>query len=73
MIAGGLAGVLGTILIKAFDGSWVPLGIYTFVLAGITFVTTLITPETLRRDLMRVADAIDDVRAGAADEMKVDL
>ena len=26
VIAGGLAGVLGAVLIKAFDGSWVPLG-----------------------------------------------
>ena len=34
VIAGGLAGVLGAALIKWFDGSWVPLGVYTFVLAA---------------------------------------
>jgi MHS family metabolite:H+ symporter-like MFS transporter len=63
VIAGGLAGVLGAYLIKAFDGSWLPLGIYTFVLAAITFATTFVTPETVRRDLTRINDALDDVRA----------
>ena len=63
VIAGGLAGVLGAILIAAFDGSWVPLGIYTFVLAAITFGTTFIAPETQGRDLLQVEDALDDVRA----------
>ena len=33
VIAGGLAGVLGARLIATYDGSWVPLGIYTFILA----------------------------------------
>lgn len=57
VIAGGLAGVLGAILIKVFDGSWVPLAIYAFVLAAITLATTFVTPETLRRDLTRIEDA----------------
>jgi hypothetical protein len=64
MIAGGLAGVLGAILIAAFDGSWVLRGVYTFVLAAITFGTTFIAPETQGRDLLQVEDALDDVRAG---------
>ncbi len=63
VIAGGLAGVLGAILIAAFDGSWVPLGVYMFVLAAITFGTTFIAPETQGRDLLQVEDALDDVRA----------
>lgn len=63
VIAGGLAGILGAILIKTYDGSWVPLGIYTFVLAVITLATTFITPETVRRDLTEVPDALDEVRA----------
>ena len=46
VIAGGLAGVLGAYLIKVYGGSWVPLGVYTFVLAGITMATTFVTPET---------------------------
>ena len=64
VIAGGLAGILGAVLIKAYDGSWVPLGIYTFVLAAITFATTFVTPETVRRDLTQIPDALDEVRAG---------
>lgn len=62
VIAGGLAGVLGAYLIKVYDGSWVPLAIYTFVLAAITFATTFVTPETLGRDLTRIPDALDDTR-----------
>ena len=64
VIAGGLAGVLGAALIKWFDGSWVPLAVYTFVLAGITFATTFITPETRGRDLIPVEDALDELTAG---------
>ena len=64
VIAGGLAGVLGAIFIAAFDGSWLPLGVYTFVLAAITFETTFIAPETQGCDLLQVEDALDDVRAG---------
>jgi MHS family metabolite:H+ symporter-like MFS transporter len=63
VIAGGLAGVLGAYLIKVYNGSWLPLAIYTFVLAAITFVTTFVTPETLQRDLTRIPDALDDARA----------
>ncbi|HEY5980337.1 MAG TPA: MFS transporter [Microlunatus sp.] len=65
VIAGGLAGVLGAILIKEFDGSWVPLAIYAFVLAAITFATTFITPETKGRDLTELGDALDRQPVGA--------
>ena len=55
VIAGGLAGVLGAVPDQGRpDGSWVPLGVYTFVLAAITFATTFITPETRGRDLTRL-------------------
>ena len=57
VIAGGLAGVLGAILIKTFDGSWVPLAIYAFILAAITLATTFVTPETVARDLTQLDDA----------------
>jgi MFS transporter, MHS family, metabolite:H+ symporter len=60
VIAGGLAGVLGAYLIKVSGGSWVPLGVYTFVLAAITMATTFVTPETRERDLTRLNDALDD-------------
>lgn len=62
VLAGGLAGILGAILIKAYDGSWVPLGIYTFVLSVITLATTFVTPETAGRDLTAIPDALDEVR-----------
>jgi MHS family metabolite:H+ symporter-like MFS transporter len=66
VIAGGLAGVLGAYLIKAYGGSWVPLAVYTFVLGAITLATTFVTPETVRRDLTRIEDALDDqTKAGA--------
>ncbi len=60
VIAGGLAGVVGAYLIKVSGGSWVPLGVYTFVLAAITMATTFVTPETRERDLTRLNDALDD-------------
>ena len=60
VIAGGLAGVLGAYLIKVSGGSWVPLGVYTFVLAAITMATTFVTPETRERDLTRLNDQLDD-------------
>ncbi|GAA3633189.1 MFS transporter [Microlunatus ginsengisoli] len=62
VIAGGLAGVLGAVLIKAYDGSWIPLAIYAFGLAAITFATTFITPETKGRDLTRLPDALVENR-----------
>jgi MFS transporter, MHS family, metabolite:H+ symporter len=64
VIAGGLAGVLGAILIKEFNGSWVPLAIYTLV-GVITFVTTFFTPETKGRDLTRIPDALHELRQEA--------
>ena len=60
----GTAATEGAALIDWFDGSWVPLGVYTFVLAAITFATTFITPETRGRDLIPVEDALDEVKAG---------
>lgn len=63
VIAGGLAGVLGAYLIKAYDGSWVPLAIYTLVLSVITLASTFVTPETVARDLTLINDAVDDAPA----------
>nr|WP_276610621.1 MFS transporter [Kineococcus siccus] len=66
VIAGGLAGVLGAILIAEFDGSWVPLAIYTAVLAAITLGTTFLATETRARDLTSVEDALDEHRLAVA-------
>jgi hypothetical protein len=63
VIGGGLAGVLGVLLIEQFDGSWVPLVGYAFVLTIITFATTFITPETKAPDLTNLPDALHEIRA----------
>jgi len=57
VLAGGIAPVFGAYLIGAFSGSWVPIAIYVFVLAAITFGTTFIVPETRSRDLTLLGDA----------------
>ncbi|MCP3425091.1 MHS family MFS transporter [Rothia sp. AR01] len=62
VLAGGLAGVVGASLIKAFDGSWIPLAAYTLLLALITLATTFRVPETRGRDLT----VLDDARAASA-------
>lgn len=60
VLAGGLAPVLGAWLIAVSGGSWIPLAIYVFVLAAITFGTTFIVPETRGRDLTLLYDAPED-------------
>ncbi len=60
LIAGGLAGVLGALLLRQFSDSWVPVGIYMLVLAAITTLATFLTPETRGRDLSATEDAVDD-------------
>ena len=57
VLAGGIAPVFGAYLIGAFSGSWVPIAIYVFVLAAITFSTTFVVPETRSRDLTLLGDA----------------
>ncbi|MFE7197506.1 MFS transporter [Microbacterium oxydans] len=69
VLAGGLAGVLGAYLIAVSDGNWVLLAIYMAVLALITTASTFLAPETLRRDLTRVDDAIKVSRAEAGDDV----
>ena len=53
------------ILIKEFNGSWIPLAIYTVVLGVITFATIFLTPETKARDLTRILDALHERRQEA--------
>jgi MHS family metabolite:H+ symporter-like MFS transporter len=57
VLAGGLAGVVGSTLLKIFDGSWVPLAVYTLLLGLITLITTFRVPESKGRDLLMVEDA----------------
>ena len=58
VLAGGLAGVLVAYLIVVSGGNWVLLAIYMTVLALITTACTFLVPETLRRDLTRLDDAV---------------
>lgn len=67
VLAGGTAGVLGAYLIAVSDGNWVLLAIYMTVLALITTASTFLVPETLRRDLTRVDDAIKVSREEAGE------
>ena len=58
VLAGGLAGVLGAYLIAVSNGNWILIAIYMSVLALITTASTFLVPETLRRDLTRLDDAV---------------
>ncbi|SEB35955.1 MFS transporter, MHS family, metabolite:H+ symporter [Paramicrobacterium humi] len=60
VIAGGIAPLIGALLLVAFSNSWWPLAGYVVVLSGITLWATIVTPETRARDLDLVTDAIDD-------------
>ncbi|WP_354513055.1 MFS transporter [Paenarthrobacter sp. 4246] len=57
VLAGGLAPLLGALMLAATDHSWWVLAIYSLVLALISFVTTFFTPETAGRDLVSTEDA----------------
>ena len=58
VLAGGLAGVLGTWLLTATGGNWVVMAIYVATLAAITTASTFLVPETRGRDLLRTDDAL---------------
>jgi MHS family metabolite:H+ symporter-like MFS transporter len=51
VLAGGIAPLVAAGLIAAFSGSWVPIAVYTFLLASVSFITTFFAPETRGRDL----------------------
>lgn len=69
VLAGGLAGVLGAYIIAVSDANWLLLAIYMAVLALITTAATFLAPETLRRDLTRVDDAVKVSRDEAGDDV----
>jgi MHS family metabolite:H+ symporter-like MFS transporter len=56
VIAGGIAPLLGVWFLSMTDYAWWPLGLYTFILGGITLFTTFVTPETRGRNLTLIAD-----------------
>ncbi|MFI2562529.1 MFS transporter [Paenarthrobacter sp. NPDC018779] len=57
VIAGGVAPLLGAVLLAATNHSWLVLAVYSLVLALISFITTFFTPETVGRDLVSTEDA----------------
>lgn len=66
VIAGGVAPLIGSLLLSWFADSWVPIAIYLMLLTLITIATTFFTPETRDRDLDSDLDAIDELRGSAA-------
>lgn len=64
VIAGGIAPMVGSLLLSWFSNSWVPIAVYLAVLTAITIATTFVTPESRGRDLDAEDDALDEVRAG---------
>jgi MHS family metabolite:H+ symporter-like MFS transporter len=69
VLAGGLAGVLGAYLIAVSGGNWILLAIYMATLAVITTASTFLVPETLRRDLTRLDDAVKVSRDEVGDDV----
>ncbi|WP_199429758.1 MFS transporter [Qaidamihabitans albus] len=58
VVAGGVAPLVGAVLLSAFNDSWVPLAGYVILLTLITLATTFVTPETRGRDLDAETDAV---------------
>lgn len=58
VLAGGLAGVLGTWLLTQTSGNWIVMALYVAVIAAITTASTFLVPETRARDLLRTEDAV---------------
>lgn len=62
MLAGGIAPLVGAVLLRTFSDSWLPLACYLAVLTLLTIVTTFLTPETRGRDLDVNVDALAEAR-----------
>ncbi len=60
--AGGIAPLVGALLLRSFDNSWVPLACYLALLTSLTVLATFYTPETRGRDL----DVDTDAQPGEA-------
>lgn len=57
VFGGGISPLICSALITAATGSWWPVAIYMTLMMGISFVTTLMSPETVDRDLLIEEDA----------------
>ncbi|MBQ0924004.1 MFS transporter [Saccharopolyspora endophytica] len=58
VVGGGVAPLICAGLMAAFGGSWVPVAIYMMVMMAISFIASLLAPETKDRDLNVAHDAI---------------
>jgi MFS family permease len=57
VFGGGIAPLISSALVTAALGSWWPVAVYMMVIMAISFVTTLMSPETVDRDLLLEEDA----------------
>ena len=57
VLGGGVAPLICAGLMAAFGGSWVPVAIYMMAMMAISFIASLIAPETKDRDLNVAQDA----------------
>ncbi|MEV4730534.1 MFS transporter [Saccharopolyspora sp. NPDC049426] len=57
VVGGGVAPLICAGLMAAFGGSWVPVAIYMMVIMAISFIASLVAPETKDRDLNVAHDA----------------
>lgn len=75
VLAGGLAGILGTWLMAMTGNNWVVMALYLATLAAITTASTFLVPETKGRDLTRTSNALEfydeDVMTEAIDLARV--
>jgi MFS family permease len=58
VLGGGIAPLICAALIGAFAGSWIPVAIYMSAMALLSFVASLLAPETRDRDLTTPEDAV---------------
>ncbi|TDD87883.1 MFS transporter [Saccharopolyspora karakumensis] len=58
VVGGGVAPLICAGLMAAFGGSWIPVAIYMMVMMAISFIASLVAPETGDRDLNVAHDAV---------------
>ncbi|GAA3289057.1 MFS transporter [Arthrobacter citreus] len=57
VFGGGIAPLICSALVTAATGAWWPVALYMMFMMGISFVTALMSPETVDRDLLSEEDA----------------
>jgi MFS family permease len=57
---GGVAPLICSALLSAYDKAWMPVALYMTGMALVSLVAVRLSPETLNRDLTRMNDATED-------------